>query len=121
MDQAKPFRISKKAVWKAYKKVKANGGAAGVDAVSIEEFEGDLKDNLYKLWTRMSSGSYFPPPVRAVEIPKEGGGSRPLGLPTVADRIAQTVVKIALAPKVDPSCHTSSLGYRPKRLSLQVG
>jgi len=83
LGKAKPFRISKREVWEAYKQVKANKGAAGVDDVSIEEFEKDLKNNLYKLWNRMSSGSYFPSPVRRVEIPKDGGGSRPLGIPTV--------------------------------------
>ncbi len=89
----KPFDISKREVWEAWEKVKANKGAPGVDAVSIEEFEKDLKSNLYKIWNRMSSGSYFPPPVRAVEIPKpHGGGTRMFGVPTVADRIAQTVV-----------------------------
>ena len=92
--EGKPFEISKWVVWEAYQKVKANQGAAGVDGESIAEFERDLKGNLYKLWNRMSSGSYFPPPVRAVEIPKAGGeGVRTLGVPTVADRIAQTVVE----------------------------
>ena len=89
----KPFEISKREVWEAWEKVKANKGAPGVDGCSIEEFEADLKNNLYKVWNRMSSGSYFPPPVRAVEIPKpHGGGTRILGVPTVADRVAQTVV-----------------------------
>ena len=86
----KPFVISKRAVWEAYEKVKAKKGAPGVDAVSLTEFEKDLKNNLYKIWNRMSSGTYFPPPVRAVEIPKTGGGVRTLGVPTVGDRIAQT-------------------------------
>ena len=89
----KPFDISKQEVWEAWERVKANKGAPGVDGRSIEDFEKDLKNNLYKIWNRMSSGSYFPPPVRAVEIPKShGGGTRILGVPTVADRIAQTVV-----------------------------
>jgi hypothetical protein len=89
----KPFEISKVEVLQAWEKVKANKGAPGVDGCSIEEFEADLKNNLYKVWNRMSSGSYFPPPVRAVEIPKShGGGTRILGVPTVADRVAQTVV-----------------------------
>ena len=89
----KPFDISKREVWEAWEKVKANKGAPGVDGQSIAEFEKDLKNNLYKIWNRMSSGSYFPPPVRAVEIPKpHGGGTRMLGVPTVADRVAQTVV-----------------------------
>ena len=94
MDRAKPFDIPKREVWEAYKRVRANQGTAGVDEQSIADFEADLANNLYKLWNRLSSGSYHPPPVRRVDIPKgEGGGMRPLGIPTVADRIAQTVVK----------------------------
>ena len=93
MDRAKPCSIPKRWVWDAYKRVKANGGAAGVDDQSIAEFERDLKNNLYRLWNRMSSGSYFPPPVKRVQIGKREGGSRPLGIPTVSDRIAQAVVK----------------------------
>jgi RNA-directed DNA polymerase len=117
----KPFDISKEVVWEAYLRVKANKGAAGVDGESIEEFEENLKGNLYKLWNRMSSGSYFPPPVRMVEIPKPGGrGVRVLGVPTVADRIAQTVVKTYLEPKVEPMFHPDSYGYRPGRSALQA-
>ena len=93
MDEAKPFSIPKRVMWKAFKRVKANQGAAGVDRQSIAEFEADLSNNLYKLWNRMCSGSYFPPPVRRVEIPKADGGMRPLGIPTVADRIAQEVAR----------------------------
>ena len=93
MNKAKPWSIPKPWVWDAYKRVKANRGAAGVDEQTIEEFERDLANNLYKLWNRMSSGSYFPPPVKRVLIDKRGGGSRPLGIPTVSDRIAQAVVK----------------------------
>ena len=93
MTKAKPFDISKREVWEAFKKVKANQGAAGVDGQSIGEFEANLADNLYKLWNRLSSGSYLPPPVRRVDIPKAKGGTRPLGIPTVADRIAQEVVR----------------------------
>ena len=114
-DTAKPFAISKRVVFEAYQKVKANQGAAGVDGQSIEEFEENLKGNLYRLWNRLSSGSYFPPPVRAVEIPKKAGGIRTLGVPTVADRIAQTVVKMYLEPEVEPMFHPDSYGYRPKR------
>src|SRR4030095_6329579 len=100
--ESKPFQIPKQLVWEAYKSVKANDGAAGVDGCSIEDFEKDLRNNLYKIWNRMSSGSYFPPPVRAVEIPKpHGGGMRILGVPTVADRIAQTVVARLLEPRVE--------------------
>ena len=102
MPEVKPYAISKQVVWEAYQKVKANHGAAGVDGQSIEAFETDLKGNLYKLWNRMSSGSYFPPPVRLVEIPKASGGLRPLGIPTVADRVAQMVVKMHLEPLVEP-------------------
>src|SRR5919204_251103 len=111
----KSFEISKRAVWEAYRRVKANKGAAGVDGESIEEFEQDLRGNLYKLWNRLSSGSYFPPPVRAVEIPKKDGSSRTLGVPTVADRIAQTVVAGILEPEVEPVFHPDSYGYRPGR------
>ena len=93
MKQAKSYCITKQQVWEAYKKVKANKGAAGVDGQTIEKFEEDMKDNLYKLWNRLASGSYFPPPVLRVEIPKSDGGIRPLGIPTIADRIAQMVVK----------------------------
>jgi RNA-directed DNA polymerase len=108
----KPFDISKREVWEAYEKVKANKGAPGVDGCSIDEFEKDLKSNLYKIWNRMSSGSYFPPPVLAVEIPKpHGGGTRILGVPTVADRIAQTVAARRLEEKVEPIFHPDSYGY----------
>jgi hypothetical protein len=97
MGKAKPFDIPKREVWEAFKRVKANQGAAGVDAQSIAEFEGDLSNNLYKLWNRLSSGSYFPPPVRRVDIPKADGGTRPLGIPTVADRIAQDLPRSSRA------------------------
>ena len=120
-SQDKPFDISKWVVWEAYQRVKANKGAAGVDGQSIEDFEKDRDANLYKIWNRMSSGSYFPPPVRAVEIPKAGGqGVRVLGLPTVADRVAQTVVAMYLEPKVEPAFHPDSYGYRPKRSALDA-
>ena len=120
MSQAKPFRISKKIVWEAYERVKANKGAAGVDSESIEAFEQDLKNNLYKIWNRMSSGTYFPPPVRTVAIPKKDGGERRLGIPTVSDRIAQTVVKRYLEPLVEPSFHPDSYGYRPRKSALDA-
>jgi RNA-directed DNA polymerase len=117
----KPFDISKQEVWEAYRQVKANRGAPGVDQRSIEDFEKDLKRNLYKIWNRMSSGSYFPPPVKAVEIPKpHGGGTRMLGVPTVADRIAQTVVARRLEQKVEPIFHPDSYGYRPGRSALDA-
>ena len=115
-SSGKPFDISKAEVWQAWEKVKANRGAPGVDGCSIEEFEADLKNQLYKIWNRMSSGSYFPPPVRAVEIPKpHGGGTRTLGVPTVADRVAQTVVARRLEGKVEAIFHPDSYGYRPGR------
>lgn len=119
-SKSKPFSISKWMVWEAFRKVKANRGAAGVDGISIEEFERDLSSNLFKLWNRMSSGSYFPPPVRMVEIPKAGGGIRALGVPTVADRIAQTVVTMVLEPLVEPKFHDDSYGYRPGRSALDA-
>ena len=120
MDKAKPFCITKREVWEAYKRVKANQGAAGVDGQSIEQFEKDLGNNLYRLWNRMSSGSYFPPPVRRVDIPKGDGGTRPLGIPTVADRIAQMVVKGYLEPILEPVFHEDSYGYRPGRSAHQA-
>lgn len=120
MDKAKPFCISKWEVWEGYKRVKANQGAAGVDGQSIAEFEEDLKDNLFKIWNRMSSGSYFPPPVRRVDIPKDNGGKRPLGIPTVADRIAQTVVKRYLEPILEEHFHPDSYGYRPKKSAIEA-
>jgi RNA-directed DNA polymerase len=120
MSEAKPFSISRQEVWEAYKRVKANHGAAGVDGESIAEFEKGLKKNLYKLWNRMSSGSYFPPPVRTVKIPKADGGQRKLGIPTVSDRIAQMVVKSRLEPEVDPLFHLNSYGYRPGKSALEA-
>ena len=122
MSEPKPksFVISKWAVWEAYRRVKANKGSAGVDGESIQEFEQDLQGNLYKLWNRLSSGSYFPPPVRAVQIPKRDGSSRTLGVPTVADRIAQTVVRGYLEPDVEPVFHQDSYGYRPGRSAHQA-
>lgn len=120
MNKARPLSISKQVVWDAYKRVKANGGAAGVDGESITEFERDLKNHLYKLWNRMSSGSYFPLPVRMVEIPKDGGGKKPLGIPTVADRIAQTVVKLCLEPEVESHFHPDSYGYRPGKSATEA-
>ena len=115
----KPFDISKRAVWEAWEKVKANKGAPGVDAVTVAEFESDLKNNLYKIWNRLSSGTYFPPPVRAVEIPKpHGGGTRILGVPSVGDRVAQTVVARVIEAGAEPVFHPDSYGYRPGRSAL---
>jgi RNA-directed DNA polymerase len=120
MSEAKPYCISKWEVWEAYKRVKANQGAAGVDEQSIADFDQRGKDNLYKIWNRMSSGSYFPPPVRTVKIPKANGGERKLGIPTVSDRIAQMVVKTRLEPAVDPLFHPDSYGYRPGKSALEA-
>src|SRR4249919_834283 len=117
--QGKSHDIPKKLVWSAWLKVKENGGAAGVDGVTIGQFEERLKDNLYTLWNRMSSGSYFPGPVRAVEIPKKGG-TRVLGIPNVVDRVAQTVAVLALEPEVEKVFHDDSYGYRPGRSPLDA-
>ena len=120
MPEAKPYDIPKQLVWRAFQRVKANRGAAGVDGVSLAAFEKDLGRNLYKVWNRMSSGSYHPPPVRLVEIPKDNGGTRPLGIPTIADRVAQTVAKMVLEPIVEPVFHAGSYGYRPGRSALDA-
>jgi RNA-directed DNA polymerase len=120
MAESKPFCISKWAVLHAWAKVRDNEGAAGVDGVTIEGFEKKLHNNLYRIWNRMSSGSYMPPPVQRVMIPKDDGGQRPLGIPTVGDRVAQMVVKMELEPKVEPLFHPDSYGYRPKKSALDA-
>jgi len=120
VDRAKPFDIPKRDVWEAYKRVRANQGAAGVDGQTIADFEADLSNNLYKLWNRLSSGSYMPPPVRRVDIPKSDGRVRSLGVPTVADRVAQMVVKRYLEPLVEPCFHQDSYGYRPGKSALEA-
>ena len=120
MDKVKSWSIPKRWVWEAYERVKANRGAAGVDGQTIEGFEEDLKDNLYKLWNRMSSGSYLPPPVKRVQIEKRDGGKRPLGIPTVSDRIAQAVVKAYLEPELEKHFHPDSYGYRPGKSALEA-
>ena len=120
MTRAKPFDIPKREIWEAFKHVKANQGAAGVDGQTIQDFEMRLADNLYKLWNRLSSGSYMPPPVRRVDIPKANGGTRPLGIPTVADRIAQEVVRRYLEPVLEPVFHPDSYGYRPGRSAIDA-
>jgi RNA-directed DNA polymerase len=120
MTETKPFNISKRAVMTAYEKVKANKGTYGVDEQSIEDFDKELKNNLYKIWNRMSSGSYIPKPVRAVAIPKKSGGTRLLGIPTIEDRIAQTVVKLYFEPEVEPMFYEDSYGYRPNKSSIQA-
>jgi RNA-directed DNA polymerase len=120
VDKVKSWSIPKRWVWEAYERVKANRGAAGVDGQTIEGFEKDLKDNLYKLWNRMSSGSYLPPPVKRVQIEKRDGGKRPLGIPTVSDRIAQAVVKAYLEPELEKHFHPDSYGYRPGKSALEA-
>lgn len=120
VTSTKPYSIAKRTVWEAYQRVKANRGAAGIDDETIVMFEQNLSKNLYKLWNRMSSGSYFPPPVRQVEIPKAKGGFRKLGIPTVSDRIGQTVAKLIIEPILDPIFHPDSYGYRPGRSAKQA-
>ncbi len=120
MIKTKPFSISKRTVWNAWLRVKANRGGAGVDEESVTRFEKRLKPNLYKIWNRLSSGTYFPPPVRIVKIPKSGGGERTLGIPTVGDRVAQTVLKLYLEPLVEPRFHRDSYGYRPRKSALDA-
>ena len=115
MSETKPIPVTKQMVWKAYKKVRDNKGSAGVDGESLNEFEEKLSDNLYKVWNRLSSGSYFPPPVKEVEIPKTDGKIRKLGIPTVGDRVAQMVVKDYLEPRMETIFHEDSYGYRPKK------
>jgi RNA-directed DNA polymerase len=116
----KAYDIPKALVWEAWLHVRANQGAAGIDAETIEQFEAKLGPNLYKLWNRMSSGSYFPPAVKAVPIPKKSGGVRILGVPTVADRVAQTAVKMWLEPRIDPMFCEDSYGYRPGKSALEA-
>lgn len=120
MNKAKSYEISKYKVLEAFRRVKANRGAAGVDNESLKAFEADLKGNLYKIWNRMSSGSYFPPAVKAVEIPKKNGGKRMLGIPTVSDRVAQMVIKLYFEPMVEPCFHKDSYGYRPGKSALDA-
>ncbi len=120
MTETKPFKISKSLVWEAYLRVKSNKGAAGVDGESLSDFDDDRDKNLYKLWNRLSSGSYFPPPVKGVLIPKKLGGERLLGVPTVSDRIAQQVVKLVLEPNLEPHFHPDSYGYRPLKSAHQA-
>lgn len=120
MKSTKSFEISKHAVLEAYVKVKRNAGGAGIDGQTIEDFDRNLKDNLYKIWNRLSSGSYFPPPVKAVPIPKKSGGVRILGVPTLADRVAQMVIRMELEPKLEPHFHPDSYGYRPNKSAHQA-
>jgi RNA-directed DNA polymerase len=120
MKQAKLFEISKQLVMEAYQRVKANRGTSGVDDVSIAKFEENLKDNLYKIWNRMSSGSYMPPPVKLVEIPKSNGGTRPLGIPTVGDRVAQMVAVLTINPFIEPHFHEDSFAYQMNKSALDA-
>lgn len=120
MDKTKSYDISKHVVLEAFQRVKANKGSAGIDDESLEAFEANLKNNLYKIWNRMSSGCYFPPAVKAVEIPKKSGGKRILGVPTVADRVAQMVAKIHFEPTVEPYFHPDSYGYRPGKSAVDA-
>lgn len=120
MDKTKPFDIPKALVWKAFKLVKANKGSAGIDEESLADFEQNLTQNLYKLWNRLSSGTYFPPPVKGVAIPKKQGGMRMLGIPTVSDRIAQMTIKLAFEPCVEPVFLEDSYGYRPNKSALDA-
>jgi len=120
MKTIKSFDISKQVVWEAWKRVKSNKGAAGIDKETIEKFEENLSKNLYKIWNRMSSGAYFPPPVRAVEIPKKSGGERVLGIPTVADRVSQMTAKMYLEPHVEPIFDEDSYGYRPNKSAIEA-
>jgi RNA-directed DNA polymerase len=120
MQKAKSFEISKHLVWQAYLKVKENNGSGGIDGIELEDYEKDVKNNLYKLWNRMSSGTYFPKPVRLVEIPKDSGGTRTLGIATIEDRVAQQVVVMMLEPLMEPHFHNDSYGYRPGRSAHQA-
>lgn len=120
MKKTKPFSISKFDVLKAYERVIRNRGGAGVDGLNLEDFEKDRRNHLYRVWNRMSSGSYMPSPVLQVEIPKKGGGVRPLGIPTISDRIAQMVVLLNLEPKLEPVFHEDSYGYRPIKSALEA-
>src|ERR1043166_6700375 len=120
MSTTKPYTIPTRLVWEAYQRVRANRGASGIDEQTLEEFDKELSKNLYKLWNRLSSGSYFPPPVKVVEIAKKQGGVRRLGVPTVADRIAQAVVKAVLEPILEPLFHPDSYGYRPGKSATEA-
>lgn len=120
MENSKPYKIPKQTVWIAYKKVKANKGSAGADGMDLEKYEENPQKNLYKLWNRMSSGSYFPKAVKAVEIPKKDGGARRLGVPTIDDRIAQMTAKLLVEPILEPLFHEDSYGYRPNKSAIEA-
>ena len=120
MNEAKPFVIDKRLVWEAYHKVKENKGRVGIDKVDQKTFDKEISKNLYKIWNRMSSGCYFPKAVKLVEIPKSNGGTRPLGIPTIEDRIAQQVVVSVLTPILEPIFKEDSYGYRPGKGAHQA-
>jgi len=120
LEQTKSYEISKFTLWEAYKLVKRNGGSAGIDGMTLEKLKDREIDTMYKLWNRMSSGSYFPSPVKRVEIPKKSGGTRPLGIPTVLDRVAQMTARLYLEPILEPVFHPDSYGYRPKKSAHQA-
>ena len=120
MVQTKPYTISKQMLWNAYRLVRKNGGSAGVDGITLESMKDRERDILYTLWNRMSSGSYFPKAVRRVDIPKKSGGTRPLGIPTVIDRVAQMTARMYLEPILEPLFHPDSYGYRPKKSAHQA-
>lgn len=119
-NETKSVPISREMIWSAYKKVRSNQGGAGVDHISIEEYDANRSKHLYKLWNRMSSGSYFPPAVKEVEIPKKDGKTRKLGIPTISDRVAQMVVKDYLEPRFEKIFSPTSFGYRPQKNAHQA-
>lgn len=120
MEEGKAFKITKKEVWQAYKSVKANRGAGGIDRIDFDKYEENLGNNLYKLWNRMSSGSYFPKPVKGVEIPKKNGKKRLLGIPTIDDRVAQMTIKNRIEPVLEPVFYNDSYGYRPNKSAIDA-
>lgn len=115
MNETKQFEIDKRLIYEAYKRVRSNRGSEGIDGITMEEFDADLSNNLYRLWNRMSSGSYMPQSVKLVEIPKPNGGKRPLGIPTLLDKIAQMAVVLTIMPTLDTIFHADSYGYRPTK------
>ena len=119
-NETKSIPISRQMVWLAYQKVRSNNGSSGIDAISMQEFDANLSKYLYKLWNRMASGSYFPPPVKELEIAKKDGSSRKLGIPTISDRVGQMVVKILIEPRLEAVFSPNSYGYRPKRNAHQA-
>ena len=119
-EQTKSVPITRMMVWEAYKKVRSNKGSAGIDSITLDEFEKVRSKELYKIWNRLASGSYFPLNVKRVEIPKGGGKTRPLGIPTVSDRIAQQVIKAYIEPRLEAEFMNSSYGYRPNKSAHQA-